>query len=71
MKLKDNILMCADNRNSVHLYKLISDNKEVVYLGGEDTGRFILDCGWLNDDHYYNIDNQNKLNIFTTKTINY
>jgi hypothetical protein len=51
--------MVSDDRNSIHLYKYNSKKSEIIYHGGEDTGRNVIDCGWVSEGIYYVLDDKN------------
>ena len=71
LKLRGDTLMISDDRNSVHLYKIITAKKQLIYIGGEDKGRNVVDCNRLSDNLYYVVDTNKTLSVFTDKKISY
>ena len=41
--------MVSDNKNSAHIYKFDQKKNDIIYLGGDESGKDVIKTGWVND----------------------
>ena len=63
--------MIADDKNSAHVYRYVEQKKDIVYVGGDESGRNVIQSDWLSDNDVYTLNKDKSLTIFSTDQKNY
>lgn len=65
------MILVADERNSAHIYKYDVKRNDINYVGGDESGKNVIQTGWLNDTDVFTLNENNSLSIFSTKDRKY